>query len=494
MNAFRFRPLLPALLPLLLASFAAPCFADSDSSAPALTASTAPRRPNIILILADDLGYGDLGCYGQKEIQTPNLDKLAAEGTRFTAFYSGAALGAPSRAALLTGLHTGHGRIRGNGPAACLTSTDVTLASILKASGYRTGLIGKWGLGGRGTQGAPWLQGFFEFVGCLDEVRAQDYFAPSVDRYDGNSGYEGPVAFPANEEDKRGVYLPDIYTTAAVNFISINKPDQFNRYRPFFLCVVYPLPAANTDRQGNGMEVPNDEPYGSKPWPQPEKNKAAMITRLDADIGRILDKLRETGQETNTVILFTSDNGPHSEGGVQAKFLHSAGAFRGIKRDLYEGGIRVPLIARWPTAIPAGRVSSEPWASWDILPTIEGIASATATTNIDGISYLSELTGAAQTNRHEFFYWESHEDGFQQAVRMGDWKAVRPQAKLPLELYNLAKDPGESTNVAAANPQIVARIEKYLKTARTDSPAWPVSRSYRKPEAPPATTKSPAKP
>jgi arylsulfatase A-like enzyme len=443
-----------------------------------------PRRPNIILIVADDLGYGDLGCYGQKQIQTPNLDHLAQEGTRFTSFYAGSAVDLPSRSALMTGQHTGHTRIRGNAALTSLGPDDVTVASLLQAAGYRTGLIGKWGLGGEGSPGTPHLKGFFEFVGFLDEARSHDYYASYVDRYDGNSGYEGPVAFPDNDNGARGKYLPDLLATSALNFISINKPDFYNRYRPFFLYLAYTLPQANNERAaatGNGMEIPSDAPYSSEHWPQSEKNRAAMITRLDADIGRLLAKLHDLKQDTNTLILFTSDNGPHSEGGTSAKFFQSAGSLRGIKGELYEGGIRVPLIARWPGMIPAGRVCAETWAFWDLLPTIAAAANAKTPGDIDGRSFLPALCGAAQTNRHDHLYWELHEQGFQQAVRMGDWKAVRPAEDAPLELYNLASDPAEAQNVAAANSNILARIEKYLRSARTDSPLWPVTMRDERP-------------
>lgn len=432
------------------------------------------RHPNVILIVADDLGYGDLGCYGQQKIKTPNLDKLAAAGTRFTSFYAGSTVCAPSRSALMTGQHTGHTRIRGNIKGGALTASDTTLAQCLKAAHYKNAIIGKWGLGNEGSEGLPSAKGFDEFVGYLDQGRAHDYYAEYVDRSDAKGGLRRVIQ---NVEGEAKTYIPDLLQTAALNFIRINEPDQFNSYRPFFLMLTTTLPHANNElgaTMGNGMQVPDDSPYSDQPWLQSEKNKAAMITRLDSYVGEIVEKLRERRMDTNTLILFTSDNGPHSEGGVNAKFLNSSGPLRGIKRNLYEGGIRVPLIAVWPGRIPAGRVSDEPWAFWDLFPTLAELAEAKTPGNLDGISYLPTLWGGAQTNRHEFLYWEFHERGFQQAARMGEWKAVANKAGEPIELYNLSRDIGETNNVAAANTNIVALFQKYLKTARTESPQWPV--------------------
>ena len=250
-----------------------------------------------------------------------------------------------------------------------------------------------------------------------------------------------------------------------------------NRYRPFFLCLNYNLPHANNEegaRTGNGMQVPDDAPYSNEPWPQPEKNKAAMITRLDQYVGRIMDYLVALKMDTNTVLIFTSDNGPHSEGGVKAAFFKSSGPLRGIKRDLYEGGIRVPAIVRWPARTAYGQVSDLAWAHWDFLATAADIAMIKAPKATDGISIYPTLVGQAQTNKHDALYWEFHEKGFQQAARMGDWKAVRPQANEPLELYNLATDPSEKVDLAKQHSEIVAKFETYFKTARIESPNWPI--------------------
>ena len=437
-------------------------------------------KPSIIFILADDLGYGDLGCYGQTKIKTPNLDKLAAEGMRFTSFYAGSTVCAPSRCALMTGRHTGHAMIRGNATVA-LRAQDLTVAEVLKEAGYRTALIGKWGLGNPDTTGLPQKKGFDEFLGYLDQVHAHDYYPDYLWRYDpptdAKPGYDGRVEFAENQGGRKVVYVNDLFTSAALNYVGINKPEPLNNYRPFFLYLAYTIPHANNEagqRTGNGMEVPGDFPYSDQPWPPAEKNKAAMITRLDGYVGQLLDKLKELKIDESTIILFSSDNGPHKEGGVDPKFFQSSGPLRGIKRDLYEGGIRVPLIVRWPGKIKPGTVNDQAWAFWDFLPTAAEVADAKVPPNLDGRSMLPALLGQGQTNGHEFLYWEFHERGFQQAVRMGDWKAVRPQVGAPLELYNLSPDLGEKQNVAGQNPEVVAKIEAYLKGARTESEQWPI--------------------
>jgi arylsulfatase A-like enzyme len=444
-------------------------------------------KPNIIFILADDLGYGDLGCYGQAKIKTPNLDQLAKEGMRFTSFYAGSTVCAPSRATLMTGIHTGHNVIRGNSPNQSLRTNDVTLAQVLDTVGYQCGIIGKWGLGNEGSPGVPSQKGFNEFLGYLDQYHAHDYYTAHLFRYDGRNGFEGTVQFPDNEGGAKGRYTHDVFTKAALNYISINTPQFANRWRPFFLYLAYTIPHANDEegkRTGNGMQVPSDEPYTRESWPQTEKNKAAMITRLDRDVGRIRDKLHDLKLDDKTAIFFASDNGPHQEGGVDPKFFQSSGPLRGHKRDMYEGGIRVPMIAWWPGKIKAGQTNNAPWAFWDVLPTIAQMADAKPLTNIDGISFLPTLLGRPQTNHHDFLYWEFHERGFQQAARSGDWKAIRPQADESLELYNLASDLSEKTNVAEKNPEVVAKMEKYLKTARSDSAGWPIRRPPNARQAP----------
>lgn len=480
MNRFDplWRKLLPGLVLGLLGWFGPQARASETNTAPRLVHRPAPRHPNIIFILADDLGYGDLGCYGQAKIQTPNLDKLAAAGMRFTDCYAGSTVCAPSRCALMTGLDTGHAWVRGNTELA-LRPQDVTIAELLKDAGYSTGLIGKWGLGDAHTAGVPQKHGFDEFVGYLNQTHAHDYYADHIWRYEPGQ-YDGEEFLYENAGAKKGLYIPDLFTTAAVNFIGINQPTELNHHRPFFLYLAYTIPHANNEegsRSGNGMQVPSDAPYASESWPQVEKNKAAMITRMDSDVGRLMDRLRKLKLEDNTVVFFTSDNGPHHEGGVDPEFFHSSGPLRGGKRDLYEGGIRVPMIVCWPGKIKPGQVSDLPWAFWDFLPTAAEIGGAKTPDNLNGISVLPTLLGQTQTNRHDFLYWEFHERGFQQAARMGPWKAVRPQANAPLELYNLKDDLGETHNVAKNHPDVVAQFEQYFKTARTDSEQWPIQKT-----------------
>ncbi len=437
-------------------------------------------KPNIIFIIADDLGWGDLGCYGQKQIKTPNLDELAKEGMRFRSFYAGSTVCAPSRAALMTGVHCGHNTIRGNVQGLALGTNDVTIAQVLRTGGYTSGLIGKWGLGNENSTGTPKLKGFDDFVGYLDQGHAHDYYTPYLFRYDGRMGYEERVEFPDNENGGKGQYTHDIFTRAALNFVKINKPDQFNKWRPFFLYLAYTIPHANNEAgraTGNGMQVPSDEPYSKEKWPQTEKNKAAMITRMDRDVGRLMSLLRELKLDDTTAVFFTSDNGPHKEGGVDPAFFQSSGPLRGYKRDLYEGGIRVPFIVRWPGKVKANQTVDVPWAFWDVLPTLSEMARVKPPENLDGISMLPVLLGNKSKSQHDYLYWEFHERGFQQAVRSGDWKAVRPQADAPLELYDLAKDISEKTNVADKNPEAVAKMEKYLKNARTASDRWPIKKA-----------------
>jgi arylsulfatase A-like enzyme len=461
-------PLCLILLSFLVLSQAGGQVADSRPPA--------PRRPSLVLIVADGLGYGELGCYGQAKIKTPNIDKLASEGLRFTDFYAGSPVGAASYCVLMTGLHAGHVAIRGVGNVS-LGAGDITVTELLKGAGYRTGLIGEWELGGEHSAGLPQKKGFEQFLGYLDADQAQDYYAYQLWRFDGKNGYDGLESFGPNAARRRGLFIPELFTTAAQNFLRNYKPDRFNQYRPFFLVLAYTLPHANNlaaKTPGNAMPLPGDAPYSNEPWPQPEKNKAAMITTLDTDVGRLMDTLKQLKIEDNTVVVFTSAHGPHKENGVDLGFFQSSGLLRGGKLDLYEGELRVPLVVRWPARIKAGQVSDLICGFQDVLPTACAFAGTKAPENIDGLSILPTLRGQTQTNRHDFMYWELHEQGFQQAVRMGEWKAVRPQAEKPLELYNLKADLGEKNNVAAQYPEIIGKLESYLKTARTDSALWPV--------------------
>jgi arylsulfatase A-like enzyme len=437
-----------------------------------------PSRPNIVLIQADDLGYGDLGAYGQSRFATPALDRLARDGIRFTEYYAGSTVCAPSRAALMTGMHTGHAWIRGNGDIP-LRPEDVTIAEVLRDTGYRTAVIGKWGLGSPGSTGMPDRQGFDYAFGFLDHRHAHRQYTDHLWR-------NGERTTTNLEND----YVNDLFTQEASAFVQRDDP------RPFFIYLNYTVPHAELRAPEDAM-IPVRGHFPEKPFenqkadaratgaspelptlgyrsqPEPHAAFAAMITRMDRDIGRLAELVRARGIDRNTLMMFVSDNGPHQEGGGDPAFFRSSGPLRGMKRDLYEGGIRVPMIATWPGTIPSGRVSNHPWAHWDMLPTLGDIAAAKVPSGIDGLSMARALRGESQ-RPHDFLYWEFHERGFQQAVRMGQWKAVRLKRDAPLEVYNLASDPGEQRDVATANPKIVAQIEEYLKTARTESVRWPI--------------------
>ncbi len=433
--------------------------------AAAFAAPQKASRPNIVLILADDLGYGDLGCYGQRRIETPNLDRMAAEGVRFTQAYAGSTVCAPSRCALETGLHTGHARVRGNRyPDMPLAPGDATLGKLLQQAGYRTGLFGKWSLGGLGTTGFPLRQGYDEFFGFFSQTHAHNYYPEHL------LENEQAYLLRGNFGAKRTEYAHDLFTERALRFLE--KSDS----RPFFLYVAYTIPHANNEMgrdTGDGMQVPDYGAYGGQDWPNPEKGFAAMISRMDRDVGRILAKLGERGLAENTLVVFSSDNGPHQEGGHRADFFESSGPLRGIKRDLYEGGIRVPTLAWWPGTIRAAQVSDHVWAFWDILATCAELAGVAAPRATDGVSIVPALTGGKQP-RHEYLYWEFHERRFHQAARMGPWKAVRLGRRRPIELYNLEEDLGEKRDVAARHPGVVKQMEEILEWARTDTPDWPV--------------------
>ncbi|MBI4325738.1 MAG: arylsulfatase, partial [Chloroflexi bacterium] len=377
---------------------------------------------------------------------------------------------APSRSALMTGQHTGHTRVRGNANVP-LEPGDITVAEVLQAAGYRTALIGKWGLGEAGSTGVPNRQGFDYFFGYLNQHHAHNYYPTFLWRNDEKVPLPNEVLNLDNNgggvASRRIEYSHDLFTTEALSFLDRQAG------QPFFLYLAYTIPHANNEARDQGMEVPSDAPYANETWPQPEKNKAAMITRLDADIGKLAAKLKELKIDGDTAVFFSSDNGPHKEGGNAPGFFESSGPLRGIKRDLYEGGIRVPMIVRWPGQIKAGLVSDQVWAFWDFLPTAAEIAGTTPPAHHDGISVLPALLGKEQ-KAHDFLYWEFHEGGSKQAVRMGDWKAVRLGPGQPLALHRLSADLGETNNVAAAHPEIVAKIEAYLKTARTESDHWPI--------------------
>ncbi len=441
---------------LLLPFFVNPATAQTPAAA---------RKPNIIFILADDLGYGDLGCYGQQKIKTPNLDKMAAQGMRFKQVYAGSTVCAPSRCALMTGKNTGHCRIRGNLDVP-LEAKEITIATLLKSLGYATGLVGKWGLGEPGTTGVPNRQGFDYFFGFLNQNHAHNYYPDYLWRNE--TKVPLPNVVVKGVATKRVVYATDLFTKEALEFIEKNKA------QPFFLYLAYTAPHANNQAGKQGMEVPSDEPYSKETWPQAQKNHAAMITRMDRDIGKLFDKLRELGIDEETIVFFASDNGPHQEGGGDPYYFSSSGVLRGFKRSLHEGGIRIPMIVRWPGKVPPGSESDLVWAFWDVLPTVAELTGARTPAGLDGLSVAPTILGKGTQKQHDFLYWEFHEGGFKQGVRMGDWKAVREKLGTPLELYDLKKDISEKTNIAKDNPEIIRQIEAYLAGARTESEFWPV--------------------
>jgi arylsulfatase A-like enzyme len=432
------------------------------------------NKPNIIFILADDLGYGDLGCYGQKQIKTPNLDRMAEEGMRFTQHYAGSTVCAPSRCVLMTGLHTGHCLVRGNARVP-LRPSDVTVAELLKQAGYTTGIIGKWGLGEPDSTGIPNRQGFDYWFGYLNQRHAHNYYPTYLWRNEEKVQLKNEVRDvnpPGGVATKRVEYSHDLFAQEGLAFIERSKDN------PFFLYLAFTIPHANNEAGKEGMEVPDYGIYADKDWPEPQKGHAAMITRMDGDIGKLFAKLKELGIDNNTFVFFSSDNGPHREGGNNPDFNDSNGPLRGIKRDLYEGGIRMPTLARWPGKIKAGSVTDHICGFWDFLPTCAELAGFKAPKDIDGISMLPTLLSKpGSQKRHEFLYWEFHEQGKKQAVRMGDWKGIRLNAAKkpdgPIELYNLKSDIGENQNVADQHPDIFAKMAQYMKQARVPSKDWP---------------------
>lgn len=412
-------------------------------------------RPNIIYILADDLGYAEVGCYGQEKIQTPNIDRIAREGLRFTQHYSGSPVCAPSRCVLMTGKHTGHATRRSNRPYIALGPGDITIAEVLKTAGYATGMVGKWHLSNTeeiyelAPDAKPDQEGFDYWFGCLHGIHAADYYPDFV--------WDNGEQYPLNGE----VYTADIYAEKALDYIRANAE------HPFFLYIGEPISHRNNliEHSAESYHVPSDAPYSEKLWPQVEKNYAAMVTRMDTHIGHILDLLDELGIADNTMILFSSDNGGHSYKPHQVDFFNGHAVLRGQKSTMYEGGIRVPCVIRWSNAIQAGTVSEHVSAFQDVLPTLAEAAGVQPPDNIDGISFLPELLGKSQPD-HEYLYWELNQ---KQAVRMGDWKALRNQYDQPVELYNLAEDVGERHNMAEQYPDIVEKAEKLFSSARTHS-------------------------
>ena len=454
-----------AVAPLILPSVATA----ANSPAPATSA-----KPNIVWIMADDLGIGDLGCYGQKRIATPNIDRLATQGTRFTQFYAGSAVCAPSRNVLMTGQHTGHVQVRGNAKVN-LRPTDITVAQTLKEANYATGLIGKWGIGIQGTEGTATRKGFDYFFGYMDQTHAHNYYPTFLVRNDENVPLRNVVPNPGpygqGVATTKVDYSADLIGADALKFIDDHKGG------PFFLYFSPTLPHANDEAKDNGSEIPSYGRYAKENWPDVEKGYAAMATLFDQQVGDILDRLQQLGLADNTIVFVTSDNGAHAEGGHDANFFDSNGPFRGIKRDLYEGGIRVPMIVRWPGHVPAGAVSNQVGWFADFLPTADEIAGVRAPADLDGVSLLPALLGRnSEQKPHDHLYWEFYEGASSQAVRLGDWKAVRiPMLTGKIQLFDLATDVAEEHDVAASHPDIVNRIQALMEKDHVDNPLWKVS-------------------
>ncbi len=463
------------LTPLVLSLFAA------------AAAFAQPQKPNIIFILADDLGYGELGSYGQKLIQTPHLDRMAAEGMRFTQFYAGSTVCAPSRSVLMTGQHTGHTTVRGNAGgrdnAQSLSAKDITVARVLQQSGYATGLIGKWGLGELDQPGEPRKQGFDYYYGYLNQTHAHNHYPSYVFRTGERIALPNDLVQVGNHEgsgysEKRITYGDDLFTQDTLDFIERNKA------KPFFLFCAFVTPHANNERSralGEGNEVPDQGIYKDKPWHDSAKNHAAMVSRLDRDVGAILAHVKKLGLDEKTLVLFSSDNGPHREGGpnYDPAFFQASGPFTGIKRALTDGGIRVPFIARWPGAIKPGIVSDHVGYFGDMMATWAELAGAKAPDNLDSISLVPTLTGRGQQKKHDYLYWEFYEQGVSQAVLIeGRWKAIKLRTlTAPVQLFDLKNDVAEKNDVAGQNPQIVARAVEIMKTARHDNEFWKLTQA-----------------
>lgn len=464
----------------LLVLFLFSLFACKNEKKPTVETGFVPSKPNVIYILADDLGYGDLGSFGQEKIKTPNLDRMAEEGIQFTDHYAGNTVCAPSRVSFLTGLHQGHATVRGN-KNNILKDADFTLAEMFRLSGYTTNLIGKWGLGEVGTTGEPNKQGFDIYFGYLHQTRAHNYY-PEFLMQDGakiplnnkvvmaDSGYANGVGSSATQKND---YSHSMFIDSTLAYLE--KPKD----RPFFLYLPLTIPHANNEgtlTADHGMEVPDLGIYSNEDWPEAEKAKAAMITLMDADVGRIMEKLKESGLDENTFVIFTSDNGPHKEGGVDPDFFDSNGKLKGKKRDLYEGGIRVPFIARWPGKIEASTESDLPTAFWDMLPTFAEAIGHSYSRKSDGISFLPTLLGNTEAQKeHDYLYWEFAEGNHDaQAVRSENWKLIHIYKTDSWELYDLSKDIGEENNIITEYPKVAEKLKGFIDEAHVYDSVYPL--------------------
>ena len=413
--------------------------------------------PNVVLIVIDDLGYGDLGCYGQQKIKTPHIDQLAKEGIRFTQFYAGSSVGTPSRCSLHTGYHTGHSRLRGNKEFP-LQDNDHTIAEVLWEGGYETVVFGSWALGDAGTTGSPLRQGYVKQYGYLNRKNARNYYPEFLYR-DENKEEIG------NKNNQQEKFSHDLVTEEVVKYLQRKKGNNLS----FFLHVSFTPPHIEVG------QVPDVKPYQNENWPEVQKQYAAMITRVDRSVGKIMKTLEERKLLEDTIVILTSDNGPQKKS-VDPKFFESAGKLRGHKGSLFEGGLRVPMIVRSSVSrVKPGAVNDHVWAAWDLLPTLIAVCHCNRfPKKLDGRSQRLAWLGRP-ASKHKFLYWELHENGFQQAVRYGKWKAVRTRAKTRLELYDLKSDPQEKNNIAADHEDIVQIIEQLMKTSHTASSHWSVN-------------------
>ncbi|QEG36302.1 arylsulfatase [Bythopirellula goksoeyrii] len=442
------------------------------------------KPPNIVLILADDLGYGDIGCFGQQTLQTPRLNDMARQGMRFTQFYAGSTICGPSRSVLLTGKHTGHTAVRGNitEPVA-VQPEQLTLSSVLKEAGYATACIGKWGVGTPDNITNPNDIGFDHFFGYVNMWHAHNFYPEFLIRNGHIQQLQNKVGvewekwrdsklpdWGTGVADKRVQYAPDLFVEDALHFIRINRD------RPFFLFFSMNVPHANNEVIENGMEVPALDELALKDWPEPEKGFAAMIRNIDRDTGRILDLLKELGIEENTMVVFTSDNGPHEEGGHDPEFFNSNGELRGIKRDLYEGGIRVPTIVRWPSTVDFDSVSDHIGYFGDFVATAADLAGVETPEGLDSISFAPTLKGHPELQKkHEYLYWEYYERGGMQAVRFGNWKAIRqPMHSGTIELFDLSKDTLEEHDSALNHPELVSLAGEYMNNSHEADSNWKI--------------------
>jgi arylsulfatase A-like enzyme len=438
------------------------------------------KSPNVIFILVDDMGFGDLSVCGQKKFTTPNIDRMAQEGMFFNNMYCGSTVSAPSRASLMTGRNTGHCSVRGNAPDQIVGDDELTLAKIFKDAGYKTGAVGKWGLGTIMPVDDPKRKGFDYFYGYINMWHAHNLYPEFL--------YENSTKIKLNNRNKlvngvdpwlnplmegmgvaeiKNEYAPFLFDKKAASFIEKNKDDQF------FLYLAYNTPHANNEGKNDGMEVPDYYEFANTDWPQQEKAFAAMMKNLDNSVGMILQQLKKLNIDENTIVMFCSDNGPHQEGGHKTDFFDSNGIYKGKKRDLYEGGIRTPFIAWWPGKIKANTRADQNFAFWDMLPTFADLTKTKSKFTTDGISILPTLTGKKQKAKHEYLYWEFYEGKGKQAIIKDNWKAIKlnisePTVETIFELYDIKNDVEETNNVAKANPEVVKQFEELFKKARAN--------------------------